>query len=110
MRPPPTRPPLKPLPLWPFLVAAIAIVTIGGSIAFVRRSAGPELRVSDRVRGTPTPTAERAGDAAREKPAATRFLGSGSWTLSSLPDCLRESELRRGPAVALPRDSEPSSA
>ncbi len=105
---PPTRTPLN-RPLWPFFAAAAAIVVLFGSIAFARRGGPPDLKVSGPVTGTPTPTAERpeAGGS-----AATRgsFLGSGSWTMSSLPECFRERERLRGPLQALRASFPPPAA
>jgi len=80
-------------------VAAV-IVTVLGSIAFSRRGQAPDLKISGRVTGTPTPTAQRP--AAPESGAPQmNFLGAGSWTMSALPSCFRERERLRGPLAQL---------
>jgi hypothetical protein len=97
-------------PLWRFVFAAAVIVGVIGSIAFARRAAPPNVQISARVSGTPTPTAERP-DAPAEATSSLRapFVGSGSWTMSSLPDCFRERERIRGTVAELRADFPPTS-
>lgn len=54
-----------------------------------------DLQISDRVAGTPTPTAENADRAATPRPTET-FSGSGNWTMSALPSCFEERSRARG--------------
>lgn len=74
------------------------VVTALGAFAFAHRAAPPDLKIVAHVRGTPT--AERP-EAAATAPASATFLGSGSWTMSSLPACFRERERERGPTALL---------
>lgn len=71
-----------------------------GSVAFARRGGLSNFNVTAKVVGTPTPTAERPENAVTP-PARAAFLGSGSWVMSSLPDCFRERELIRGSVAEL---------
>jgi hypothetical protein len=89
------RPPPKSPPLWRFFAASAALVAIVGTIVFAHRSAPPDLRISDKVAGTPTPTVERP-DADASARAKTAFVGQGSWVMSSLPACFDEQRLVRG--------------
>jgi len=89
--------------LWPFVLIAVAIVAVFGALAFARKGGPPNLQVSSRVSGTPTPTAERhrTESGARESEA---FSASGAWTMSSLPACFFEQDhLLGGLAQLRPR-------
>jgi hypothetical protein len=90
------------------VVAAVIVITIG-SIVFARRSAPPDLRISGKVSGTPTPTAERPGDDSSGASARPAFAGSGSWVMSSLPSCFHERELMRGSVAELRPKFPPTS-
>ncbi|MFN2461075.1 MAG: hypothetical protein ABR591_10365 [Candidatus Velthaea sp.] len=90
----------------PFLLIATVIVISIGTIAFARRGTAPDLQISDRVHGTPTPSAERAERPADALQPAQTFTGSGTWTMSSLPSCFVERERTRGTVAAL-RDKIP---
>jgi hypothetical protein len=78
------------------------VVAAVGSFAFARRAGVSSFNVTGKVVGTPTPTptVERS-DGAVHPPVRSAFLGSGSWVMSSLPDCFRERELIRGPVAEL---------
>jgi hypothetical protein len=86
--------------LWRFILTATFIVVGIGMIAFARHGPSPELKITGKVTGTPTPTSQLP-DAAGTSAANAAFTGSGSWTLSSLPSCFRERERIRGNLVAL---------
>ncbi len=79
---------------------AAVLVAVLGSIAFSRRGQAPDLKISGRVTGTPTPTAQRP-DAPESGAPQMNFLGAGSWTMSALPSCFRERERMRGPLAQL---------
>jgi hypothetical protein len=81
-------------------VLATVVVAAVGSIVFAHRAAPPDLRISGKVSGTPTPSApgpDEAGTPAAQAP----FQGSGAWTMSSLPSCFRERERIRGSVAEL---------
>jgi hypothetical protein len=99
----------KPPPLWRFILAATVVVAVIGSIAFARRTGPPNLRISGAVSGTPTPTAERPDAAAGTPPSQAAFIGSGSWTMSSLPSCFQERERLRGTVAQLRAKFPPTS-
>ncbi len=82
------------------MLVATIVVVVTGSLVFAGRSRRPDFTVTGKVSGTPTPTAERP-DAARTSPPAAGFVGTGSWAMSSLPSCFRESESVRGSVAAL---------
>jgi hypothetical protein len=75
-------------------------VAIFGALAFAHRAGPPDLRITGKVSGTPTPTVERP-DASGAPRAAGAFAASGSWTMSSLPDCFFEQERVRGGVAQL---------
>src|SRR5471030_2777825 len=52
-----TRPPPKPPPLWRFFLAATVIVLVVGSVFFARHLSA-DIRVSGKVIGSPTPSAQ----------------------------------------------------
>jgi hypothetical protein len=90
----------KPIPLWRFFFAAALIVLAVGSLLFAHRGGPPDLRITGKVSGTPTPTAEGPDDAGSPSPQAG-FRGTGPWVMSSLPSCFRERERRRGNVAQL---------
>jgi hypothetical protein len=98
----------KPLPLWRFFVVAALIVVAVGSVVFARRGGPPDLQISGKVSGTPTPTAQRPAAAPSPGPQAA-FRGSGAWVMSSLPSCFRERERRRGSVAELRATFPPTS-
>jgi hypothetical protein len=89
-------------------VAAAVIVVAVGSLVFARRGGPPDLQITGKVSGTPTPTAQRPDAAGSPGPQAA-FRGSGSWVMSSLPSCFRERERRRGSLAELRAKFPPSS-
>ncbi len=95
-------------PLWPFLLIATVIVVAIGAVAFAFGHGSADLRITGKVVGTPTPTAERP-DAPGTGPGQTAFVASGSWVLSSLPACLFEQDHRYGKLADL-RASLPAEA
>lgn len=80
-----------------------------GTIVFARRGGPPDLRISARVGGTPTPTPERPGAAPSGAPEAG-FEASGSWTMSSLPSCFFEQDHLGGPLGDLRAKFPPETA
>ena len=77
------------------------VVIAFGALVFARRATGPDLRVEAMPSGSPTPTLERT-TAEDTKPGPSRtFTGQGAWTMSSLPECFRETERRRGPLAVM---------
>jgi hypothetical protein len=89
-------------------VAAAVIVVALGSFVFARRGGPPNVQISGKVSGTPTPTAERPAAVGAPRPQAA-FRGSGSWVMSSLPSCFRERERRRGSVAELRAKFPPAS-
>jgi hypothetical protein len=98
----------KPIPLWRFLLAAAVIVAAVGSLVFARRGGAPDLHITGKVSGTPTPTAQ-GPDAAGSPVAQAAFRGSGPWVMSSLPSCFRERERVRGSVAELRAKFPPTS-
>jgi len=94
--------------LWPFFVVAAVIVVAIGSLVFARRGGPPNLQITGKVSGTPTPTAQRPDAAGSASPQAA-FRGSGAWVMSSLPSCFRERERRRGSVAELRAKFPPTS-
>jgi hypothetical protein len=90
----------EPLPLWRFVLVATVVVAALGSLVFAHRGGPPNLRISAKVSGTPTPTAE-GPDTAGTAPTQAAFRGSGAWVMSSLPACFRERERVRGSVAEL---------
>jgi hypothetical protein len=84
-----------------FYLIATIIVLLVVSAFVARRGMPPDLRISQRVVGTPTPTVGRdMHDVARPRPSAT-FSGDGSWVMSALPGCFDEQSRTRGSLAAL---------
>jgi hypothetical protein len=98
----------KPPPLWRFVLVATAVVAGLGSLVFAHRGGPPNLQISAKVSGTPTPTAE-GPDAAGKPAAQAPFRGSGAWVMSSLPGCFRERERMRGSVAELRSKFPPTS-
>ncbi len=66
-------------------------MAVFGALAFARKGGPPDLRVSGRVSGTPTPTVQRPRADSEER-TAEAFSASGAWTMSSLPACFFEQD------------------
>jgi hypothetical protein len=98
----------KPIALWRFLLIAAVIVVAIGSIVFAHRGGPPDLQISGKVSGTPTPTAQ-GPDAPGRAAAQAAFRGSGPWVMSSLPACFRERERMRGSVAELRAKFPPAS-
>ncbi len=112
-RPPPLTAPTRLLPktppLWPFLAIAAVIVAAIGAVAFAFRRDSVDLRVTGRVVGTPTPTAEQPEASSHAREVAPAFIGSGSWAMSSLPECFVERRRITGLTMALRAKFPPES-
>ncbi len=98
----------KPPPLWRFVLAATVIVVAAGAVVFAHRGSPPNLQISAKVSGTPTPTAQQP-DASDGGTAQAPFRGSGGWVMSSLPSCFRERERLRGSVAMLRAKFPPAS-
>jgi hypothetical protein len=81
-------------------VVAAAVVAVIGAVAFARRGGPPDLRITGKVVGTPTPTAQQPDAESTVAPHGA-FLASGSWTMSSLPSCFFEQDHILGPVAKL---------
>jgi hypothetical protein len=97
-----------PVPLWRFFAAATLIVVTIGSLLFARRGGPPDLQITGKVSGTPTPTAQ-GPDFAGTPVAQRAFRGTGPWVMSSLPACFRERERVRGSVAELRPKFPPTS-
>jgi hypothetical protein len=82
------------------MLIAAGLVTAIGALVFAHRGGPPNLQITGKVSGTPTPTAQRPEPSGGPfgQPA---FSGSGGWTMSSLPECFHERQRIRGSLAAL---------
>ena len=83
--------------MWRYYLAATAIVAAFLFVISQRREPPPDLRVSGRSSGTPTPArSESNGGEGRGNVA-----GDAPWALSALPDCARQHFAVRGSTAAV---------
>ena len=81
--------------MWRYYVAATAIVAAFLFVISLHREGPPDLRVSGRSSGTPSPArSESTGGDGRGN-----VVGDAPWALSALPDCARQHFATRGTAA-----------
>ena len=96
--------------MWRFYAAATALVAAFLFLITQHREPPPDLRVSARANGTPSPPRFEAAAPGRDVEAVR---GDAPWALSALPDCARQHTEMRGSAAEvrakIPADATPVS-
>jgi len=81
--------------MWRFLLAATLIVAAFVFVVTLRKMSPPDVRISARASGTPSPARSELGGKAAPSGA---LRGEAPWALSALPDCARQHSESHGPA------------
>jgi hypothetical protein len=80
--------------MWRFLLAATGLVAAFVFAITLRKLQPPDIRVSARASGTPSPARSQLAGGATPGP----LYGEAPWALSALPDCARQHDEYRGNA------------
>lgn len=83
--------------MWRFFAAAILLVAAFVFAITLHKMSSPDLRVSARASGTPSPARVQSLASAVPSPLG----GDAPWALSALPDCARQHSEDRGSAQSV---------